>query len=949
MSEIYIQPETIAAVARVTSIEPSRKSQANQRASGKRKQNTMSTPVTLSVTEQSKEKKIAERQNNDADDEKLLLATADLLNETEVPTSVEHDEVNDVQTSSTTTFHKSNDIDKRNLPPKERNKRIFRAKNNSSEIQTIALTSEVLVAPTKLPLEEQTAIDLVKVVAVNKNDRQEMMLPHKKKQSSRLPLTSSVMTTSEILKKQPIAVEVAGSRNNKKKRRSSSDAIDGDESQAAPKIKSPLRECTIEYDESMIEKAPIVSSTTTAKTLISQYRGQKRPLSYEHSSSDLRQQEPKRFHKSHDSLEPRTITCNASEAICITSKGTLTVARRDSLKTTQANSVVVTSQVIISEPIVSTLSTPSCSSSKMTVVTLPQQTLKNALKIPKENMEELKKQGLLTIENNRTKLTPKGLQIFKEYQRDEKMATCSSTTSSSSASVSSSSMSVSSTISSTSIPDISSEIIEQKADFDEIKPSRSEAISKNDAVVAEDVEMKAAEEENVNKNIIDSHTLNHDSPVDEKDEENVDSQTIEKDPVREELIAEEKCSIEQKKSDQNGTESIVEEEEIYSLKSENPSILGEPENFLGSPELKKDAVILEENELPEIKNDLEVTNLSKDSQSEESSQREQLEEKSSSTVKNDDLEQEGEEEESTKVEENLEDKKSEHCEDEHPVDEEQQPKENGSKDEEGDTSNEDANTSSGAGLIALQAETFGGPPNCFYLCRQVEDRYEPVDNQILVLNAQNALVPYEGEVLSEVAIPSGIENQSVENISAYSQLSPSSNIIINTPNGQKVELNYFAIVTLQESADENGIASVELGGEQIELNINGILEAIAAQQETDGADLLPSSMLIDGAESSAATSALILTESTDLPFDINHSATQVSETLSKPIMSTTVAPEIVPNCPVIKSTIAEKSLNIEDSLASIGVTLQTTRANIPKSLELPITVTNPTIAGTYFN
>jgi hypothetical protein len=34
-------------------------------------------------------------------------------------------------------------------------------------------------------------------------------------------------------------------------------------------------------------------------------------------------------------------------------------------------------------------------------VSLSQQTLKNALKIPKENMEELKKQGLLTIENNR--------------------------------------------------------------------------------------------------------------------------------------------------------------------------------------------------------------------------------------------------------------------------------------------------------------------------------------------------------------------------------------------------------------------------------------------------------------------------------------------------------------------------------------------------------------------
>lgn len=936
VSEIYIQPETLAVVVSPP-VETSRKSQANQRVgSGKRKLKALSPRA----------KDNDDNVDDENDDEKLLLATADLLNETEVPNSVaEHDKVSEAQTSSTT-FHKSNDmLDKRNLPPKERNKRIFRARNRSSDAQTIVVSPEVAVAPTTLPLDEQAAsIETVKVVAVNKNDLQEMMLPHKKKQSSRLPLMSSV-TSSEIPKNQPITSEVTGSRNNKKKRKSSSDVIDNEE---VPKIESssPLREGA----------DPVVSSTTSAMSLISQYRisGQKRPLSYENNSTgDPQQQESKRFHKSHDSLEPRTITCNASEAICITSKGTLTVARRDSLKTTQANSVVVTSQVIISEPIVSTLSTPSCSSAKMTVVTLPQQTLKNALKIPKENMEELKKQGLLTIENNRTKLTPKGLQIFKEYQRDEKMATSSSgssTTSSSSLSVTSSTTSISSTVSSTSISEN-----ELKVEVTETKSSEDEA-----AIIAdneEDVEMKE-----VSKNISESDNLKDDSPVDE----NIDSQNIEKDPVCEEPIVEEKCLVEQKSSDQNGTDNcliIIKEDESRSIEHE---IIPE------SSELKKNAVvILEGNQesSEEIKvepkneeNNLEVTN---DVQSEETPQQIQSEmdpvlvepvKKDISEIKDENEEEKEEEEaaekESTKDDENSEDKKSEHGEEEKEeeeeieAEEEQQPKENGSKEEEGET-NEDANTSSGAGLIALQAETFGGPPNCFYLCRQVEDRYEPVDNQILVLNAQNALVPYEGEVLSEVAIPTGIENQSVaENISAYSQLSPSSNIIINTPNGQKVELNYFAIVTLQESADENGIASVELGGEQIELNINGILEAIASQQETESSELLPGAMLIDGAENSAATSALILTESTDLPFDVNHSATQVSETLTKPIMSTTVAPEIVPNTPV-KSTIAEKSLNIEDSLASIGVTLQTTRANIPKSLELPITVTNPTIAGMF--
>lgn len=244
----------------------------------------------------------------------------------------------------------------------------------------------------------------------------------------------------------------------------------------------------------------------------------------------------------------------------------------------------------------------------------------------------------------------------------------------------------------------------------------------------------------------------------------------------------------------------------------------------------------------------------------------------------------------------------------------------------------DAN-SGGAGLIALQAETFGGPPNCFYLCRQIGDRYEPVDNQILVLNAQNALVPYEGDISSEDAL-------APNDVAGYPQLSPNSNIIINTPNGQKIELDHYAILALQEQADENGIASIELSGEQLELNINGILEALSQQQEANENEaLLPGALLLDG------DAALIL-DTSELPETVmHHTATQVSETLSKPIMSTTIAPEI---SSIKATTIADsvsRNLNIEDSLASIGVTTQPTRSNVPKSLELPITVTNPTIAG----
>lgn len=848
VSELYIQPSESPQQAltneineKTTSNETNRKSHGNQKVGGRRKQ-----------------------QNITVDDDKLLMATANLLNETEVPKSVaksatEDDVAQQNAQSPSTTFHKSNDIDKRNLPPKERNKRIFRARNKSSEIQSTPSLEETQTATS----------EVIKVVTVNKNDRQEMMLPHKKKQSSRLPISPSstaaeTVTNEEISKNQSNADQQ--SSRNKKKRKSSSDLMEiVEETQEVKKdIESPLRE-----------------------TSVNQNRGQKRHLSNDNDTQHHQQQQSdaKRFHKSHDALEPRTITCDASEAICITSKGTLTVARRDSLKTTQANSVVVTSQVIFSEPIITPIPTPSSSSTSINtptsittttsssvksspVVTLPQQTLKNALKIPKENLEDMKKQGLLTIENNRTKLTPKGLQIFKEYQREEKIEKVVTTTSSSSTSSLNTLGTSSSTLSIVSSTESASECEEKKIDDvneEKEKEKDEEKSHENNNKIdekehVEDVEMKVIDEK---------------EKISDKDEEEI----IQKTAVTVEV---------EEKSDenQNNTEPIIND----SL--EEKSIDGE--------------IIEEKKEEEKI-------------EKEEPLKSPTINEK----VDDDESTKENSDEQQQQIE---------------------KPKENGSsKEDDLEASNDDANTSSG-GLIALQAETFGGPPNCFYLCRQIEDRYEPVDNQILVLNAQNALVPYEGEVLSEVAIPSGIEHPSVaENLAAYSQLSPNSNIIINTPNGQKVELNYFAIVALQDSADENGIASVELGGEQIELNINGILEAIAAQQEADSTELLPA--IIDGTENAvAANSALILTESSDLAVDINHSATQVSETLSKPIMSTTVAPEIAPVCPV-KSTIAEKNLNIDDSLASIGVTPQTTRANVPKSLELPITVTNPTIAG----
>lgn len=431
-------------------------------------------------------------------DEKILMATAELLNETEVP------KLSNVQSPST--FH-SNDIDKRYLPPKERNKRIFRARNSP---ETVSHSVSIVTNPTTLspvsismleekPADEKNAkisteiednnkevgvisainedVQQIPPIVNNKNDRQELMLPHKKKQSSRLltadkisPVSESPKTTvAETTVKQQEHV-ITNSRptannnnnNNNKKNRKSNDSqnsidcdkltvtvvaaaannnkndnVDNDDvkttSTVAKPTQSPLRETTTELaNKCPSPKYPLKDSleTTVTSSITSteciKKRSQKRPLSREEDSRlsdkisayELLQPESKKLHKSESA--PRKIVACSNETICITSMGTLSVAKRDSIKTTTCSSVVVTSQVIITEattkPIVSskssTLDTISSSSSQNSISSpISSQTssqsssqsspLKSALKFPKESIEELKKQGLLTFENNR--------------------------------------------------------------------------------------------------------------------------------------------------------------------------------------------------------------------------------------------------------------------------------------------------------------------------------------------------------------------------------------------------------------------------------------------------------------------------------------------------------------------------------------------------------------------
>lgn len=656
-----------------------------------------------------------------------------------------------------TTFHKSNDIDKRNLPPKERNKLISRAEINSDAVK---VDNNGTSKKTTTPAVKEDEL----ITAPN-----ELMLPHKKKQSSRL-LHESRSPPSES--------------RSRKKRKSAEPTETEPSNSHEPEIPAPA-----------LVQSPLRDASTNELTINSTFsnprRGQKRRISKDSHDDIVTPPEPKRLHKSESESQPRSIVACASETICISSKGQLSVARRDSLVTTQANTVMVTSQVIITEatrqPIVSSASCTDSIKSPISTIKLPSQALKNAVKFPAEKLIEMKKQGLVTTGSDmKNKWTEKGKQIFKE-QIKEKTA----------------------------------EVTEEKVALEpeRIKspelPAPAPIIAPAAQTVDEDVAVKPME------------------------------------PVEDEKV-------------------IAPEEKPEPKEPEVPAAtIDESTN---NNEAEKEAIVVDAPPAKETQ-------------------------------------------------------------------EEPEPLENGKETEtEPDVPTEDPN-SGGAGLIALLAESFGGPPNCFYLCRQVgEGGYEPVDNQILVLNAQNALVPYEGEIVTEDAFASN--DVASENFTNYPQQSPNSNIIINTPNGQKIELNHMTILALQEQADENGNASIELSGEQLELNINWILDAINAQQEANEGDaLLPGTMLIDG------DGALIL-ETPDLPVEIHHSATQVSETLTKPIMSTTVAPEIS-SSKVTISEVASRNLNIEDSLATIGVTNQPARANVPKSLELPITVTNPQIAGEF--
>lgn len=183
-------------------------------------------------------------------DDLHLLATAnELLNETEVP------KVDDAQKQSST-FHKSNDIEKRNLPPKERNKRIFRATESASPNNG-----------TSKDKDENESLVI-----------SEMKLPHKKKQSSRL-LSNEKPSTELTRRKRKSEVDVVVNQN------SESVAI--------------AEDVEMKDDLSLLERSPLRETKEEDLITTPPRRGQKRKNSEDSQPKNI-EPKPKKIHSVDD-------------------------------------------------------------------------------------------------------------------------------------------------------------------------------------------------------------------------------------------------------------------------------------------------------------------------------------------------------------------------------------------------------------------------------------------------------------------------------------------------------------------------------------------------------------------------------------------------------------------------------------------------------------------------
>lgn len=254
-------------------------------------------------------------------------------------------------------------------------------------------------------------------------------------------------------------------------------------------------------------------------------------------------------------------------------------------------------------------------------------------------------------------------------------------------------------------------------------------------------------------------------------------------------------------------------------------------------------------------------------------------------------------------------------------------------------------------ILAVPAENFGGPSNAFYLCSVGEDgSFTPMNNEALYLDASNQLVPMMPET-QDKADGGQEETTTDENPDGTSDVGGQS-IILNTGDGQQIILDQQSLLAMAVSGDVSQLFTQD--GQQLILpgSAQEILNAIAASQNELGEQ---QPILIQGpmGDQDILATALANTEVfqqdqllTGPLGDLNPPVkAHVSETntvlTQSPIMSTTEQP--TKNNGNVEKVASVLSKNLDEKLAEIGVTPQH-QTNVPVSLELPITVTNPAIA-----
>lgn len=1014
------------------------------------------------------EEPISKTKNNETkNDENLLLATENLLNETEVPLIA----VDAAKSSSPTTFQKANDIDKRNLPPKERNKRIFKAKTqqdstpSASPVEKLEKKTNQNGGQNEVSPAKKT-VDTPVESPVAKEQRTPIVLPIKKLHSRNLNDTPRAMTSREMRSNDsnksiqleepktqkrkslvqrnvpqppPPPPTPAVEQQNTKKSGSESGFEDSDFSDYNKELDKKTRQTTKKpnvevtpQNQASTSRDINNSNSTPSKTraprkrlseidlfaaeeifIVKRQRQRERErLGHEPEVSPKAETEKEKEKGSQKSVQKvaaktkleKTPTKSSSKVsttkvdaevvetvkspvneeakknthkrtykrvasgLCITSKGQLVETTNTVVSTTASttSNVTVMSDVILSQAKmtsnfdnygssyddvpakVTKIASNSIKNSKSTdssakvskIVDTPSKVTKIAdtpkqntstttnttlsspsprpksssspqsksnlnrtvLKIPSHKLEEFKRQGLVSTNNpnGRSVMTSKGL--FEMATKMEKLIQKSDEDDAA----------------------IEDDSQNNKMDLGTKKENESpQKVELVTAVINEEPasEIKSLEMPNEIKEDImtpptEKTAITQVSPEPTKAEEESSTeqqqQQQQAEPVNGKLSESEESetkteainNVQMKEQEEAVVEKMVEVEET--LKEEDEVVLEkmqpeelngteEPEDIVKDEQMPEEVPQVEEEEEPELDGDQSTMN-----------DEDSIEEELNNTV---------------------------------PLPEQSPPEESNS--ENNNVSTEEP------GYVALNADNFGGPSNCFFLCiRDNLGKYSPVNNELLVLDEGNALVPYQGEIppIDEIC-----ENQTVnENQILLPHLAPDASYEIMTADGEKIVLNCQTILSILQAADTTGTAQIMIEDSSIELNINDILEAIRQQQENEAeANLIANAMIMDTdgsliIDGAVAGSSIALASPHPLDFPIT--TAQVSETWARPtIMSTVVSPETIN---VTKAsgceTATTKSLNIDDSLATIGLGL---KHNIPKSLELPLTITNPAIAG----